>query len=111
MLDRRSIDRIVANLVNNAIKFSPAKSEVVIETALRDGHVQLRIQDQGPGIPPEQRAKLFQRFSELGSARPDSTGLGLFIVKTLVDAQGGAVVAEFPPEGGTVFELSFTAAA
>jgi PAS domain S-box-containing protein len=109
MLDRRLIDRIVANLVNNAIKFSPAKSEVVIETALRDGHVQLRIQDQGPGIPPEQRAKLFRRFSELGSARPDSTGLGLFIVKTLVDAQGGNVVADFPPEGGTVFEISFPA--
>jgi PAS domain S-box-containing protein len=109
MLDPRLIDRIVANLVNNAIKFSPAKSEVVIETAMRDGHVQLRIQDQGPGIPPEQRAKLFQRFSELGSARPDSTGLGLFIVKTLVDAQGGNVVAEFPAEGGTVFEISFPA--
>ncbi len=109
MLDRRLIDRIVANLVNNAIKFSPAKSEVVIETEMRAGHVQLRIQDQGPGIPLEQRPKLFQRFSELGSARPDSTGLGLFIVKTLVDAQGGNVVAEFPPEGGTVFEISFPA--
>jgi PAS domain S-box-containing protein len=109
MLDRRLIDRTVANLVNNAIKFSPAKSEVVIETAMRDGRVQLRIQDQGPGIPLEQRARLFQRFSELGSARPDSTGLGLFIVKTLVDAQGGNVVAEFPPQGGTVFEISFPA--
>ncbi|MET0154370.1 MAG: PAS domain-containing sensor histidine kinase [Candidatus Binatia bacterium] len=107
MLDRRLIDRVVANLVNNAIKFSPAKSEVVVETAMRDGHVQLRIQDRGPGIPAEQRAKLFQRFSELGSDRPDSTGLGLFIVKTLVDAQGGSVIAAFPPEGGTVFEVSF----
>ena len=107
LLDRRLIDRVVANLVNNAIKFSPAKSEVMVETAMRDGHVQLRIKDQGPGIPVEQRAKLFQRFSELGSGRSDSTGLGLFIVKTLVDAQGGTVVAEFPPEGGSVFEVSF----
>jgi PAS domain S-box-containing protein len=107
MLDRRLIDRVVANLINNAIKFSPAKSEVMIATAMRDGHVQLRIQDRGPGIPAEQRAKLFQRFSELGSDRPDSTGLGLFIVKTLVDAQGGSVIAEFPPEGGAVFEVSF----
>jgi PAS domain S-box-containing protein len=107
LLDRRLIDRVVANLVNNAIKFSPAKSEVMVETAMHDGHVQLRVKDQGPGIPLEQRSKLFQRFSELGSDRRDSTGLGLFIVKTLVDAQGGTVVAEFPPEGGTVFELSF----
>jgi len=110
LLDRRLIDRVVANLVNNAIKFSPAKSEVLVETAMRDGHVQLRVKDRGPGIPVEQRAKLFQRFSELGSDRPDSTGLGLFIVKTLVDAQGGTVVAEFPPEGGAVFELSFPVA-
>jgi PAS domain S-box-containing protein len=110
LLDRRLIDRVVANLVNNAIKFSPAKSEVLVETATHDGHVQLRVKDQGPGIPVEQRAKLFKRFSELGSDRPDSTGLGLFIVKTLVDAQRGAVVAEFPPEGGTVFELSFPVA-
>jgi len=107
LLDRRLIDRVVANLVNNAIKFSPAKSEVLVETAMHDGHVQLRVKDQGPGIPLEQRPKLFQRFSELGSDRPDSTGLGLFIVKTLVDAQGGTVAAEFPPDGGTVFELSF----
>ncbi len=106
-LDRRLIERVIANLVNNAIKFSPAKSEVVVETVKRDGHVQLRVRDQGPGIPAEQRAKLFQRFSELGGGRPDSTGLGLFIVKTLVDAQGGNVAAEFPSEGGSVFEVSF----
>jgi PAS domain S-box-containing protein len=107
MLDRRLIDRIVANLVNNAIKFSPAKSHVLVETAVRDGMVLVRVEDQGPGIPADQRAKLFQRFSEIGGRRVDSTGLGLFIVKTLVDAQGGTVAAQFPPDGGTVFEVTF----
>jgi PAS domain S-box-containing protein len=109
MLDRRLIDRIVANLVNNAIKFSPAKSYVLVETAVRDGTVLVRVEDQGPGIPADQRPKLFQRFSEIGGRRVDSTGLGLFIVKTLVDAQGGTVVAQFPPSGGTVFEVTFPA--
>ncbi|HUE38956.1 MAG TPA: PAS domain-containing sensor histidine kinase [Candidatus Binatia bacterium] len=109
LLDRRLIDRIVANLVNNAIKFSPAKSHVLVETAARDGAVVLRVRDQGPGIPVDQRPKLFQRFSEMGGRRIDSTGLGLFIVKTLVDAQGGIVGADFPAEGGTVFEVSFPA--
>jgi PAS domain S-box-containing protein len=109
LLDRRLIDRIVANLVNNAIKFSPAKSHVLVATEVRDGIVAVRVQDQGPGIPADQRPKLFQRFSEIGDRRVDSTGLGLFIVKTLVDAQGGTVTAEFPPEGGTIFEVSFPA--
>jgi signal transduction histidine kinase len=109
MLDRRLIDRIVANLVNNAIKFSPAKSYVLVETAVRDGMVLVRVQDQGPGIAADQRPKLFQRFSEIGGRRVDSTGLGLFIVKTLVDAQGGTVAAQFPPDGGTVFEVTFPA--
>jgi PAS domain S-box-containing protein len=109
MLDRRLIDRIVANLVNNAIKFSPAKSDVLVETAVRDGMVLVRVEDQGPGIAADQRPKLFQRFSEIGGRRVDSTGLGLFIVKTLVDAQGGTVAAQFPPDGGTVFEVTFPA--
>jgi len=111
LLDRRLIDRIIANLVNNAIKFSPAKSDVLVETSVRDDRVVIRVQDHGPGIAVEQRSKLFQRFSEMGDRRIDSTGLGLFIVKTLVDAQGGTVQAEFPPEGGTVFEVTFPAAA
>jgi PAS domain S-box-containing protein len=109
LLDRRLIDRIVANLVNNAIKFSPAKSHVLVETVARDGIVVVRVQDHGPGIAPDQRSKLFQRFSEMGDRRIDSTGLGLFIVKTLVDAQGGTVRVDFPPEGGTVFEVVFPA--
>jgi len=109
LLDRRLIDRVIANLVNNAIKFSPVKTEVRIETAIEDGRVAVRVQDQGPGIAPSERSQLFQRFSALGARRPDSAGLGLFIVKTLVDAQGGVVSASFPESGGTLFEVSFPA--
>lgn len=107
LLDRRLIDRVIVNLVNNAIKYSPANSRVLVETTRQDGVVVVRVQDQGPGIPPEQRAKLFERFSKMSAGRIDSTGLGLFIVKTLVDAQQGTVRADFPPEGGTVFVLAF----
>jgi PAS domain S-box-containing protein len=111
LLDPRLIDRVVANLVNNAIKVSPAKSSVRVETAVRNGSVVVRVRDQGPGIPEDQRPKLFQRFDAMGSQRPDSSGLGLFIVKALVEAQGGTVGAEFPPEGGAVFEIAFPAGA
>lgn len=109
VLDRRLIDRVLANLVNNAIKFSPPDGRVLVETAVVDGRVRIRVQDEGPGIAPELRAKLFQRSGEIGTRRVDSTGLGLFIVKTLVDVQGGAVNVAFPPEGGTIFEVSFAA--
>jgi len=56
-----------------------------------------------------ERSKLFQRFSELGARRPDSAGLGLFIVKTLVDAQGGLVDATFPESGERSSRISFPA--
>ena len=111
LLDPRLIDRVVASLVNNAIKFSPTKSSIRVETAVQNGSVVVRIRDQGPGIPEDQRPKLFQRFNEMESQRADSSGLGLFIVQALVDAQGGTVGAEFPPEGGTVFEIAFPAGA
>ena len=106
-LDRRMIDRVIANLVTNAIKFSPPRSRVLVETGRRNGSVGLRVLDQGPGIPAGQRSRLFERFSRFGDGRPDSSGLGLFIVKTLVDAQGGSVSADFPAAGGSVFEVWF----
>ncbi|HSD09795.1 MAG TPA: ATP-binding protein [Candidatus Binatia bacterium] len=109
LLDPRLIDRVVANLVNNAIKFSPTKSSVRVETAVQNGSVVVRVQDQGPGIPADQRATLFQHLGEMASLRTDSSSLALFIVKTLVDAQGGTVGAKFPPEGGTIFEIVFPA--
>jgi PAS domain S-box-containing protein len=109
LLDPRLFDRVIANLVDNAIKFSPTNGSVSVETALHDGAVVVRVQDQGPGIPEDQRPKLFRRFTEMRSRRPDSSGLGLFIVKTLVDAQRGTVGATFPTEGGTIFEIAFPA--
>ncbi len=110
LLDPQLFDRVIANLVDNAIKFSPTSGSVSVETAVHDGAVVVRVRDQGPGIPEDQRPKLFQRFSAMRSRRPDSSGLGLFIVKALVDAQRGSVSAKFPAEGGTIFELAFPAA-
>src|SRR5262249_38682832 len=107
LLDPRLFDRVIANLVDNAIKFSPNNGCVSVQTAVHDGTVVVRVQDQGPGIPEAERSKLFRRFSEARARRPDSLGLGLFIVKTLVDAQRGSVGAKFPAEGGTILELAF----
>jgi signal transduction histidine kinase len=108
-LDRRAIDRVVTNLLSNAIKFSPRKQSVRVSTERRDGEVILTVRDHGPGVPPEERSKLFRRFGNTEGSKRDSTGLGLFIVKTITEAHGGEVTVEWPANGGSVFALTFRA--
>ncbi len=104
--DQRLMTQVMNNLVGNALKFSPPGS-VVMAWAEGDAHwVRINIADQGPGIPYEERKQLFQMFSKL-SVRPSgtesSTGLGLWIVKSLVEMQGGKVGVDCPPDGGSIF--------
>jgi two-component system sensor histidine kinase/response regulator len=106
MADQRLLVQVMSNLVGNALKFSPPGS-VVMAWAEGDSHwVRVSIADQGPGIPYEERKNLFQMFSKL-SVRPSgaesSTGLGLWIVKSLVEMQGGKVGVDCPPDGGSIF--------
>lgn len=104
-LDRRAFDRVIANLLSNAIKFSPKGGAIEVATYRRGRDVAVSVRDHGPGVPAEERGKLFQRFGSLTGSRRDSTGLGLFIVKTFTEAHGGRVHAEFPPDGGSLFEV------
>ena len=106
-LDKQMLHRAVTNLLGNALKFSPRDSRVRVTTASRDGELVLSFADQGPGIPLEERAKLFQRYGQAAlGARNDGSGLGLFIVKTIAEAHGGRVSVTCPPEGGSVFEVA-----
>ena len=98
---REAID----NLLSNAIKYSPPGSRIEIGVADEGGRTVIRVADQGPGLAPEDMARLFERFQRL-SARPTggepSTGLGLSIVKRIVDLHNGAVsVQETGPAGST----------
>jgi PAS domain S-box-containing protein len=104
-VDRQLIERVVANLLSNAIKYSQEGGRVRIETARKNGRIMLAVADQGPGVAAEDRPKLFQRYGTLAASRSGSTGLGLFIVKTIVEAHGGTVGMEFPPAGGSVFAV------
>jgi two-component system, sensor histidine kinase and response regulator len=104
--DNRLLGQIIANLLSNAIKFSPPDTTISIFTELDDDMLCINISDQGPGIPHAERNQLFEMFTKL-SPRPTggegSTGLGLWIVRQLVELQGGKIGAEFPPDGGSVF--------
>jgi PAS domain S-box-containing protein len=105
-IDAALFARVVANLLSNAIHFSRPRETIRVETRLREGRVELSVRDHGPGIPADERKKIFRRFVRGSKSRSDSTGLGLFIVKTIVDAHGGSVAVECPPEGGSVFVSS-----
>ncbi len=106
-IDIALVDRSVANLVSNAIKFAPKGSVVEVATRVRGGRIVVSVRDGGPGVPLEERSKLFQRYGQTKQSKADSTGLGLFVAKTVLEAHGGSVRAEFPPGGGSMFELEF----
>lgn len=106
--DGRLFGQIMSNLIGNAIKYSPPGSEVRVWAEPAGERVRICVSDQGPGIPEAERGRLFRMFGKL-SARPtggeSSTGLGLWIVKTLTEAQNGEVSVECPPEGGSIFSI------
>jgi signal transduction histidine kinase len=105
---------ILDNLVSNAVKFSPPGRRVWVRAATKDGAVRLEVADEGPGLTEDDRQRLFGRFQKL-SARPTagepSTGLGLSIVKTLVELHGGTIAVESAPGSGARFVVSLPAAA
>ena len=100
--DARLLERAVANLVDNAAKWSPPGGEV--DVAVRGGEVTVR--DHGPGIAEEDLPYVFDRFYRAASARGlPGSGLGLAIVKQVAEAHGGGVGAERPDGGGTLMRL------
>jgi signal transduction histidine kinase len=104
--------QILGNLVSNAIKYSPSGSAVTLSSAIAGEQVRIYVADQGAGIPESERDQLFQAFTKL-STRPtggeSSTGLGLWIASQLVAVHGGAIGAEFPAEGGSIFWVELPA--
>jgi two-component system, OmpR family, sensor histidine kinase KdpD len=108
MLDPVQIDQVLTNVLENAVRFSPPKGDVLVAVAAwRDG-VQVRVGDQGPGIPPEERERVFEPFYQRATgAGRGGTGLGLAISRAIVLAHGGRIRIEGSPSGGTavVFEL------
>jgi signal transduction histidine kinase len=93
--------RVFANLGQNAVQ--AGASEVTVKAEQENGLATIRVGDNGPGLPPRARDKLFQPFS--GSARPGGTGLGLAIARDLLRAHGGDIRLEASTATGTVFEL------
>lgn len=96
--------QVLANLISNAAKFSPAGETVVVDACRRDGAIRIAVTDRGPGVPAEFRSRIFQRFAQAeASSSRGGSGLGLSISKALVEQLGGSIGLEVKPGRTTFF--------
>jgi heavy metal sensor kinase len=109
--DRSRLKQVVVNLLDNAIKYTPAHGAVHLRVATVDGRVVLCVEDSGVGIPAEALPHVFDRFYRVDTTRSDDTGgagLGLAIVKTICDAHGAAVRVASALGRGSSFHVTFS---
>jgi two-component system sensor histidine kinase KdpD len=107
-VDPARIETALRNLIENAVKYSPAGAPILVSAEQADGHVVVHVADEGPGIPVEHREKIFDRFYRIDSGFARQTGgagLGLSIAKGFVEAHGGYIWIE-PSQRGAVFALT-----
>jgi len=100
----------MANLVDNAVKYTPAGGSVWLGAEARGSRVAITVRDTGPGIPPGEQEKIWQRLYRGDHSRSQrGLGLGLSVVKALVEAHGGAMAVANHPGGGAVFTVDLPA--
>ncbi|HSS73942.1 MAG TPA: ATP-binding protein [Gaiellaceae bacterium] len=104
--DRARLKQVLMNLVENAVKYSPAGGEVDVRAWAENGLVLVAVEDQGPGIPREQQGLIFEKFgrANVGGGKPGS-GLGLFIARSIAEAHGGSLKVRSAPGKGSTFTL------
>jgi signal transduction histidine kinase len=106
-VDTEKISRVLANLLDNALKFTPAGGSIELQASLEDDSVLITIRDTGPGIPEEYRETVFERFTQVPgiAGRRRGTGLGLAFAKLAVEAHGGRIWLENGLGEGSCFRL------
>jgi signal transduction histidine kinase len=106
LADEPQLERVVTNLVANAIKYTPSGGQITVVTGRENGRVTIAFRDTGRGIPADELPHLFEKYRRVREAkRTEGTGLGLFIAKTIVDAHGGDIRVESEPGAGSTFTL------
>ena len=102
------LGRALTNLVDNAMKYAPEGAAIEVRLARSGAMAEIAVTDTGPGIPPAQMHRIFERFFRVDRARSvGGAGLGLAITRHLVERHGGHIVAENAPQGGARITLRF----
>lgn len=99
------LSEMIVNLIDNALRYTPVGGTVTVSVSKGDEWVQLRVEDNGPGIPDDERAKVFERFYRIMDVQPEGSGLGLAIVKEVVDGADGTVSLGTSPSGGLTVDI------
>jgi signal transduction histidine kinase len=104
--DRERLRQVLANLVENAVKYSPSGEPVEVTATALNGNVVVKVRDRGPGIASEDQTLIFEKFGRArsGKALP-GTGLGLFIARSIAEAHGGTLEVRSAPAEGATFTL------
>ena len=110
--DRFALTSVVTNLIENAVKYSPPCAEIAVKLFSSNGHVHFEVADQGIGISDMEKTRIFEKFYRVGSEdtrKTKGTGLGLFIVKQVLDKHQAHIKVKNNHPSGTVFEVIFNA--
>ncbi len=109
--DRERLRQVLSNLIENAVKYSPAGEAVEVRATTVDGRVLVEVADRGPGVRPEDSRLIFEKFGRAaGNSTKPGTGLGLYIARSIAEAHGGTLAVDASRGGGGRFTLALPAA-
>jgi signal transduction histidine kinase len=110
LVDRERVQLVLSNLLSNALRHAPAGSTITVGARADDGRVRLEVTDRGPGVPPEYRQSVFEKFFRVPGTASSGAGIGLSIAKKIVEAHGGEIGVESAPGQGCTFWFTVPAA-
>ena len=106
--DERRVRQVIFNLLSNAVKFTPSGGSIAVTATQAGGEVQVSVRDTGPGIAPEDQARIFEEFqqAEAGKEQHEGTGLGLALSRRMVELHGGRIWVDSQPGSGSTFTFT-----
>ncbi|HET8671740.1 MAG TPA: ATP-binding protein, partial [Candidatus Saccharimonadales bacterium] len=108
-IDSRLVAEALTNLVENAAKYSPADSRIVLQAVAEDGELTISVSDEGQGVAPDERERIFDKFyrgNRLSEYQSGGTGMGLAIARGIIEAHGGRIWVESTPGQGSTFAFT-----
>jgi two-component system sensor histidine kinase KdpD len=105
-IDALLLERVVINLLENSLKYTPPGTSLEISGSLQEQELLVAVADRGPGLPPGEEERIFEKFYQVAPGSARGAGLGLTICRSIIEAHGGRIWAANRPEGGAVFTFT-----